>query len=385
MNYDYNKIKKFLIKSGVYPDGVWSPIYIDIDKHDLIMQLSERSVGKTTGWLLFGIAMNVKYGTVIQYIRETTNALNRAYVKDMFSTIQSLNYISKLTDEEWNGVLYKANERKWYFCNREKNGDVIDVSSKHFMIGIGCDRSEDIKSSYNAPRGDLIIVDEFCTKSAYNYFEDLYNIISTIARYRECVKVVFLSNTIDRTHWIFDEFPLRDIINTLEEGEIVKFTTEEGMRFFVEFVFHAQTRVKKHFVNTHLFGFKNSKLTAIKGGGWSVKMYNHIDREEDFDYINKQIVVETTSGYLSLDIIMYKGEPYLFCHKRTTLYNDSIIYSLNDSVLDIRKRYGLGLGDKVDKVIWSLFKNRKIVYSDNRSGMLLDSYIKHAKNERIIL
>ena len=133
-------------------------------------------------------------------------------------------------------------------------------------------------------------------------FEDFYNIISTIVRERETAKIILLSNTIDRTHWIFDEFPTREIIDTISEGQVVKFVTDEGMKFYIEFCYHAETRERKKFVNSHIFGFKNPKLTAIKGGGWNMKLYPHIQRGEEKETLLTNIAIETTSGYLSLDV-----------------------------------------------------------------------------------
>ena len=81
--YDYKAVEKELKKSGVYPQGYWNPLYVNLQNNDLTMQLSERSIGKTTGWLLYGIEMYIKYGVIIHYIREDRRHLNRAYVKDL--------------------------------------------------------------------------------------------------------------------------------------------------------------------------------------------------------------------------------------------------------------------------------------------------------------
>ena len=110
--YDYKKIEKDLQKLGVYPKGYWNPLYINIENNDLTMLLSERSLGKTTGILIYGIRMNVEYGIIIQYIREDKRHLNRTYVKDLFQTIIDCGYVEKLTNGKWNHIIYNAMQRK---------------------------------------------------------------------------------------------------------------------------------------------------------------------------------------------------------------------------------------------------------------------------------
>ena len=384
--YDYKAVEKELKKCGVYPTGYWNPLYVNLQNNDLTMQLSERSIGKTTGWLLYGMEMYIKYGVIIHYIREDRRHLNRAYVKDLFSTIVHCGYVDSLTHGKYNHVVYDSMQRKWYFAKLSEDGEVLEKDSKHFMIGLSCDMSDNLKSSYVCDKADFIIVDEFCSQSQRNYFSDLYNIISTLVRERETVKIIFLSNTIDRTHWIFDEFPLREIIDTLEEGQIVKFTTELGMRFYVEFVYHEETRKRKEFVNRHIFGFKNNKLNAIKGGGWNMKLYPHLEHNAEFETIMKNVAVQTTSGFLALDIITLNDVYYVYCHKRTQLYDDTIIYTTNMLDLDNRKRFGFGTGTNFDRFIWDkLIKNNYVIYGHNRDGMLLDSYIRKVKQERFSL
>ena len=281
-------------------------------------------------------------------------------------------------------MVYDSMQRKWYFAKLSEDGEIIDKDSKHFMIGLSCDMSDNLKSSYVCVKADFIIVDEFCSQSQRNYFSDLYNIISTLVRERDTVKIIFLSNTIDRTHWIFDEFPLREIIDTLEEGQIVKFTTELGMRFYVEFVYHEETRKRKDYVNRHIFGFKNNKLNAIKGGGWNMKLYPHLEHNAEFETIMKNIAVQTTSGFLALDLIILNDVYYIYCHKRTQIYEDTVIYSTNMLDLDNRKRFGFGTGTNFDRFLWDkLIKNNYVIYGHNRDGMLLDSYIRKVKQERL--
>lgn len=378
---DYKKAMQILYGLGCYKDSYWNPRDVGLEKNDLTFLLSERSLGKTTAMLLLGMELNSLYGTVMHYIREATKHLNRAYTKTLFSTIVKNRYVEKITDDKFNDITYNSQERKWYYRLVDEEGVILDVAQKPFMVGLACDNSDAIKSSYVCSEADYIIVDEFCSQSMRNYYQDLNDIFSTLVRERDDFKIVFLSNAIDRTHWIFDEFPLREIVNTIEEGEYERFTTAQGMSFYIEFCYHEATRQRKNFVNNHLFGYDNSKLTAIKGGGWKMKNYRHLSTRAEYEKIDCTRCIQTTSGYIALDVIFYDDDFYIYCHKKTKLYDDSVIYSI-DATYDKRKRFCFG-SKKYDRKIWNLIKQNKVFYGTNRDGMLLDAYIKQANRERV--
>ena len=378
---DYKKAIEILYGLGCYKETYWNPKSVHLEKNDLTFLLSERSLGKTTAMLLLGMELNNLYGTVIHYIRESTKHLNRAYTKTLFSTIVENHYVEKITDNKYNDVAYNPQERKWYYRLIDEDGVILDMAQNPFMVGLACDNSDAIKSSYVCSDADFIIVDEFCSQSMRNYFLDLNNIFSTLIRERSDFKIVFLSNAIDRTHWIFDEFPLREIIDTIEEGEYERFTTEQGMSFYIEFCYHEATRNRKSFVNKHLFGYANNKLSAITGGGWQMKIYRHLPAGAEYEKIDCTRCIQTTSGYIALDVILYDDDFYIYCHKKTKLYDDTIIYSI-DATYDKRKRFCFG-SKKYDRKIWNLIKQNKIFYGTNRDGMLLDAYIKQANKEKV--
>ena len=378
---DYKKSIQNLYALGCYSNAYWNPAQVGLEKNDATFLLSERSLGKTTAMLMLGMELNIEYGTIIHYIRELTKHLNRAFTKTIFSTIIKCGYVEKITRGEFNDVAYNPQERKWYYRKVDSDGIIESIATEPFMVGLSCDNSDAIKSSYVCSDADFIIVDEFCSQSQRNYFLDLNNIFSTLIREREDFKIVFLTNAIDRTHWIFDEFPLREVIDTIDEGDVVRFTTEEGMKFYIEFCYHEATRERKKFVNKHLFGYKNEKLTAIKGGGWQMKIYPRLPDRADYETISRNVCIQTTSGYVSLDLIQYDGAYFLYAKKRTKLYDDTIIYSI-DLTYDKRKRFAFG-NSRFDKKIWNMVKHQRIFYATNREGMLIDAYIRNANKERV--
>ena len=63
---DLKKLKIYNTKL----DNIWFPTNLDIVNNAYNVIVSERSVGKTTNILALGMLANIRYGTIIHYVRE---------------------------------------------------------------------------------------------------------------------------------------------------------------------------------------------------------------------------------------------------------------------------------------------------------------------------
>ena len=63
-------------------------------------------------------------------------------------------------------------------------------------------------------------------------------------------------------------------------------------------------------------------------------------------------------------------------HRATKTYNDSVIYTIGD-IDDNRYRFKFG-NNKIDVLIWKLYKANKFYYADNSCGTIVNNYIKQA-------
>ena len=210
--YDYPTIRKEFRKLKI-PTEFYNPSKCPFDKCKWFINLSDRSTGKTTNWLLFGMIMNKLYGTVIQYVRQTNDMITPRNSKNLFDTILDNNYVSKLTDGKYNTIVYKA--KRWYYAIADDNGEIIEQKNNHFMCMLSIDNAENYKSSYNAPYGDIIIFDEFIGKYYYrNEFVRFNDLLKTIIRDRQAPIIVLLANTIDKNSQYFNEL---EIYNTVQQ------------------------------------------------------------------------------------------------------------------------------------------------------------------------
>lgn len=380
--YDYGKIRKALKRKKVYVPDAFNPCEEPIEKSSWFIGLSERGIGKTTGWLLFGIEMFLQYGTVIQYVRDNEDQIMPKNSKDIFKVILENDYISKMTGGQYNNVQYKS--RRWYFCKTDEKGEVLDRATDNFMISLCVEKATDLKSVYNAPRGDLIIYDEFIGKIYRpNWFVYFLDLIKTIARERRSVKIVCVANTIDRhSQWFHELMIHKDVMkmNTLD-GESKMCTTPKGTKIWVNLIVNVKRRERKTATNMLYFGFDNPAIASITGGDWSVENYQHCESgiQAELTVLSRQFYIEHNDELIQLEICSHpKRELFINAHYANKTQDDSFIFTLEDTFDD---SYIFKFGTtKVHSLIWDyLFRNNLFYYASNDVGEIVADYVKQAK------
>ena len=110
LKYDFTLIRKEVKKLKI-PQEFYNPIKCPFEKCKWFVNLSDRSTGKTTNWILLGMIMNKLYGTTIQYIRQTNDMITPRNSKNLFDTILSCGYVEKITEGEYNTIVYKVTSK----------------------------------------------------------------------------------------------------------------------------------------------------------------------------------------------------------------------------------------------------------------------------------
>lgn len=362
------------------PADIWTPTHIDMN-NKYIINISERSTGKTTNWLLLGMVLNSMYGTVIQYIRDDENNL-RSHSHELFKAIEEYEngrYIEDLTEGKYNAV--KIHWRKAYYCRKDEDGKIIDSSEEPFLQMLAITHSDDYKSSYNAPKGDLIIYDEFLTRNSKyipNKFLNFCDILSTIIRKRKTPVVVLLANSVDFTNDFFKELEISKEIKNIKAGESKQIITEKGTPIYFENIGVKQTQIKKD-INRLFFGFSNPQLSSITGGGnWSFANVPHIVNTDTDKTLDRTLYIQTDDGLLQAEFVLTEKRG-IVCniHPATRVYDDSTILT-NGEILDIRYRFGFGFSEKC-RLLWELYKRNKCFYDTNETGAIFENYVKKAR------
>lgn len=376
IEYDWKILRKDF-KSLKIPKDVYDTSKNPFETSYIFVDVSERSVGKTTNWLLLGMLMYVRYGTIIQYIRQNELMITPKNMKDLMETVKKFNYIEKITKGKYNDCVYKA--RRWTFVHVNDKGEIDLIDNSHFMMSLSIDKSEIYKSSYNAPTGDLVIFDEFTSKhyspDEFVYFLDL---VKTIQRERQSVKIVMLSNTLDVHNQYFHELEIFGTISKMNVGDKRDVITDGGTSIHINFIEpNLQLKEKKSISNMLYYGFKNPKLNAITGlnGTWALKNCQRIPKNKTYKSIDRHIYISHNNLLLNLEIVNIDEIGIaMYVHYSTFTYDDSIILTL-DFIYDDKHKYKLG-GKKLQKMILNMWEKNKIYYASNDVNSLFENYLK---------
>ncbi len=377
--YDWKHLQKEYKKLKC-PKHVFNPFSVDFTKTAYGIIMSDRSAGKTTNPLLLGLIMYRDYGTITHVIRQSKYICEPKMIQDMFKTILEFDYITKIFGGKWNSVRYRG--KRWRLVLLDEESGRILEESEPVVACFGLDEWEDLKSAYNAQRGDLVIFDEFVnSKYSYDDFVHFMDILKTIFRDRRGY-VYMLSNTIDLyTPW-FDEFCLRDQIEDMKAGEKRVIHTALNTSVHIELLTPIKTK-QRLFINSWLFGFPNPKLAAITGADtWAMKNYQHIphDKESESTVIYGKVLLYQAGKYVKLKLVTNdKVGLCVYVHPVTHVYDDDTILTAGD-ITSKNQQFGFGNKDSmILTTIWRLYAANKFYYFHNSAGALVESYINSVK------
>lgn len=372
---DYKKVNEYYKKLKCPPE-FYNPTKTPFDKCKWVVNMSERNTGKTTNWILWGMCANWLYGVEIQYLRQNEESIAPKNIRDIFRPILLNGYVGKVTAGKYNSITYKA--RRWYYCNTDETGEVVEIAPDYFMIDLVVSKSIDYKSSYNSPKGDLVIFDEFIGNYYLpNEFIMLCDLLKTIFRERQSPIVVLLANTVNKQSTYFHELSIYDKIQNMKLGDSLLVTTPKGTNIYVEIITRGKYIGKRSIVNKLFYGFNNPLLASITGDGWSVYNYPHIT-DIEASLVFRNYYISHNNKYINLELYT-SGSLGMFVkvHESTKIYDDSIIYTINN-ITSRNERYKYGY-TRIDSILWSLYTRNKWYYSTNDVGDVVHDFVSQAK------
>lgn len=380
IRYDWNLIRREFRKLKT-PDGIYDPTSVPIESINYCVELSTRSYGKTTQWILFGLLMNKLYGTTPVIIRQTeemTAPKHAASLLDVIRVYDDGRYILQLTDKRWNDLYIKA--RKVYYCLRDDRGEIVEKGTDPVIYLITLEESDALKSVFNVPRGDLIIFDEFIS-SVYksNEFVTFADELKTVIRSRLSPRVIMLSNTINVTSPYFRELEISREIRNIKTGEHKVITTDLGTKIYVR-ISDSPTTKHKGLLNAAFFGFKNPALAAIRGGEtvWNFRDVPRILVSDEDVYLDRRLKIDTSDDLLAVDFVHTPDRGIVANIHPGEIHDDSVILTLSD-IWDRQHRHGLGYGQR-EKMLLLLRDRKKVYFSDCETAAVFENYIAEAKD-----
>jgi hypothetical protein len=376
---DWNKVRKEFKKLNI-PSYTHNPLKCDIENCGYIIDISDRSRGKTTNKLIIGLILYKLYGITLQYIRCRSSSLRGNEKLDLYKTVTENGYIEKIFGKEYNGIINKS--RRWYLCKFDETGEIIEQNTESNTVCIGLDESDLLKSTYNAPRGDMIFFDEFIeTHYGLTDFVRFADIVKTIVRDRVSSVIFMSSNNINLNSPWFDEFCIRNEIEHMKQGDSKYIVSELGTHIYLE-ILGEDTSDRRIKSNRRFFGFRNPKLISITGRGeWATETFPHIptygDEDTPPEILQNNVFIKLSGKYVKLKLVNdSKIGVCVFVTPATKIYGDSIILT-SDEITNKNEIYGIGTGTIFD-IYWKLYMSNLFFFSRNSEGAFVKSYLSYA-------
>lgn len=366
------------------PVEAHNPLKADMEKCGYVIDLSDRSRGKTTNKLIVGLILFKLYGINLHYIRQKSEDCELKNIRKLYDTVLDYNYISAIFDDVYNDIKFIG--KRWYLLKRNENG-ICYQCEDDCTFCCGLDESDHLKSTYNAPRGDMIFFDEFIsTYYGASDFIRFSDICKTIIRDRLSPVIFMSANTIDKNSQWFDELCIRKDIEPMEMGDKKYIESELGTHIYLE-ILNRNVSQERENVNKRFWGFPNPKLASITGKGtWATESFQHIpiytEDDEKPRELQNIVFIYMSGKYVKLKLVNdEKLGLCVFVMPATRIYDDSVILTA-DNITSKRQLFGLGKGTFVE-AYWKLYDKNKFYYSRNSEGAFVKSYLGYYKTKNV--
>lgn len=339
----------------------------------------ERSNGKTTAVLRYALEdyINSGYRNQLAIVRRWEEDFKGKNGQQMYESIVNLGWVKDLTHGKYNSVYYFS--QRWYLCFYDEKGERIAVEEEPFAMGFSITSEEHYKST-SYPKVCTILFDEFITRQYYlpEEFVKFQNLLSTIIRLRDNVKIFMCGNTINKYCPYFAEMGLTGIKKQVRGSIDIYTYGESDLKVAVEY---SDFPAKKKASNKY-FAFNNPKLEMITNGGWEIDIYPHLPEKYRPADVLYTFYIVFDKELLEGEILGVGDNTFLFIHRKTTPIKPDNVRLVYQKYPDHRRNYRsnfLKPYGKVDKYIKMLWDRKKVFYSDNEVGEVMNNYIKECQ------
>lgn len=334
--------------------------------------IGERSNGKTYACLKYGLENYVKNGEQMALIRRWQDDFTGKRGQTMFDALSANNEVAKLTGSEWTGIYYYSS--RWYLCRYNDDGK-RETKEEPFCYGFSLSSNEHDKST-SYPRIKTIVFDEFLSRAFYmpDEFVIFMNVLSTIIRHRNDVKIFMLGNTVNKYCPYFSEMGLTHI-KEMKQGDIDVYKYGNSALIVAVEYCKPNSRGKQSDI---YFAFDNPKLAMITGGKWEIDIYPHCPVHYKPHDILYTYFVLFNGDVLQCEIINAENRLFTFVHRKTTPLQDTNRDLIFTTEFDSRPNYRRKITkpfDEIGKKIASFYIADKVFYQDNEIGEIMRNYL----------
>lgn len=345
-----------------------------LKKHaDYNIIFGERSNGKTYAVLEYALKEYVKHGSQLAIVRRWREDLRGKRAESLFNAHVANGLVNELTNGKFNEIFYISN--KWFLSYYDSEKEKRFPDSKPFAYGFALSEVEHDKST-SYPEIRNVLFDEFLTRRYYlpDEFIIFMNVLSTIIRLRDDVKIFMLGNTVNKYCPYFAEMGLKHVAE-MEQGTIDVYKYGDS-KLTVAVEYTASMQSQK--ASNKYFCFDNESLQMITGGKWELAIYPHLTVK----YLPKDILftyfIMFQENVLQCEIVQKDDTVFTYVHEKTTPIKNpdtDLIYSLEPCEKPNYKRRLLSTASQLEKKIAMFYALEKVFFQSNEVGEIVRNYI----------
>lgn len=342
----------------------------------------KRSNGKTYAVLYEGVSNYIKHGKQMAYIRRYREDFVGKRGQTLFNALVSNNVISELTNGKWDNVKYMSGQ--WFLARRDPVNDKMITDSTPFCYGFSLGQMEHDKST-SYPDITTVVFDEFISRIGYipNEFVLFMNVLSTIIRQRDDVRIYMLGNTVNKYCPYFAEMGLGHI-EEMEPGKIDVYSYGDSkLKVAVE-------RTKNHNIEGRksevYFAFNNPSLEMITGGAWELDLHPHLPRDYTDENVVYKFFILFNDQLLQCEVLEFDDCCFIYCHRKTTPIRHPDVDLIFSEEYDPRPNHIRNIrrtDNKLAVKIAKFFRNDQVYYQDNDVGEIVRNYMMFCKSDTI--
>lgn len=339
----------------------------------------ERSNGKTFAALEHGVKEFVRsgYKNQMAYLRRWKEDIRGKRADTLFNGVIESGVIEELTNGEYTEVYYQNG--KYYLSNYDTtlNKHIFLETPLAYCFALS-EMEHDKSTSY--PNITTIIFDEFLTRKYYlpDEFILFMNVLSTIIRHRNNVKIFMLGNSVNKFCPYFTEMGLRHV-GQMEQGTIDIYTFGNNqLKIAVEYT----APVNKQKASNKYFCFDDKEsVQMIINGAWEMAIYPHLTIKYKPSDILFIYFIEFNNQILQCEIIQKDNSLFTFVHEKTTPIKNpdtALIYSLVHNEKANYKRRLLSRATPIEEKVAYFYAHEKVFFQNNEVGEVVRNYIQQS-------
>ena len=336
----------------------------------------ERSNGKTYAALEYGIKKFVESGYTEQtaILRRWREDIKGKRAETLYKSLESNGRIAELTNGEFTEVYYFNG--KYYLSNYDTEIQKHVPHTKPLAYTFALSEMEHDKST-SYPDITTVVFDEYLTRRYYlpDEFILFMNVLSTIIRHRNNVKIFMLGNTVNKFCPYFVEMGLKHI-GQMEQGtiDVYKFG-DDKLTIAVEYA--AAMNVEKESNKYFCFDDRES-VQMIINGAWEMAIYPHLKTRYEKKDILFTYFIDFNGNLLQCEIVNKDNEYFTYIHEKTTPIQNpdtDLIYSLEHNEKANYKRRLIATTTPLETKIARFYALEKVFFQNNEIGEVVRNYI----------